>query len=356
MIEASKTLQPGMSAGSRSVTGSPGSEAGLLHYSSPDGQATGQSGQDHVPASPTPQQASRKDMPMTGTSGRTGTGSSAPASLQSCLESRLRTRLRTAGSTLFQLTWKSKTTSLGRRYCLLRASAPRTGDTVSIGPLIAMLQGWPTAAGHEFEIADVERMLARREELKKKGYNGNGFGMTLSMTAVALCGWPTAQVSDVTGGGQAKRADGRANLNDFAMLTAWTTPQAHDETGRSKHQKEIHGTAHGCACLVNEALLTGWGTPKVATGDYQYSSGNHDRPALNLSGEARLAAFGETAIGFLLGRNGWEIVPALGQLRPEHSRWLMGFPAAWDDCGVMAMQYVRRSRRRSSKPTVKREE
>jgi len=41
----------------------------------------------------------------------------------------------------------------------------------------------------------------------------------------------------------------------------WTTPQAHDTTGRSMNQKEIHGTKHGCAYLVREADLAGWPTP-----------------------------------------------------------------------------------------------
>jgi hypothetical protein len=36
-----------------------------------------------------------------------------------------------------------------------------------------------------------------------------------------------------------------------------------------------------------------------------------------------------------------------GQLNPAHSRWLMGFPAAWDACGVTAMPLSRRSQRRS---------
>lgn len=38
-----------------------------------------------------------------------------------------------------------------------------------------------------------------------------------------------------------------------------------------------------------------------------------------------------------------------GVLNPAHSRWLMGSPAEWDFCGVMAMQSCRRSRRYSSK-------
>jgi len=42
----------------------------------------------------------------------------------------------------------------------------------------------------------------------------------------------------------------------------WTTPQAHDATGRSETQKDLHGTKHGCACLALDAKMTGWPTPQ----------------------------------------------------------------------------------------------
>jgi hypothetical protein len=50
---------------------------------------------------------------------------------------------------------------------------------------VAALAGWPTPAAQEFEIADPERMRQRRAEVKAKGYNGNGFGLTLAMLAVS---------------------------------------------------------------------------------------------------------------------------------------------------------------------------
>ena len=53
----------------------------------------------------------------------------------------------------------------------------------------------------------------------------------------------------------------------------WTTPQAHDTSGRSETQKALHGTKHGCACLVLEAKQAGWPTPSTPSGGQTYPPG-----------------------------------------------------------------------------------
>jgi hypothetical protein len=86
----------------------------------------------------------------------------------------------------------------------------------------------------------------------------------------------------------ALRASGRRISDNgcTGALKGWTTPQAHDATGRSQGQKEKHGTKHGCACLVRDATLAGWPTPCQQDGPKGGPSQGMDRlpAAVHLSG------------------------------------------------------------------------
>jgi hypothetical protein len=59
---------------------------------------------------------------------------------------------------------------------------------------------WPTPTASGFECQDVEKLLQRREELKAKHKNGNGFGLTLNQ-AVKVAMYPTPTVQDASNNG-----------------------------------------------------------------------------------------------------------------------------------------------------------
>lgn len=128
-------------------------------------------------------------------------------------------------------------------------------------------------------------------------------------------GWPTPQASDGTGGGQAKRAmnpDRSNDLMDFAMLAGWPTPTTRD-----------HKDGQECPNVPTNSLL--------------------GREVWKADQPIRITASGRVLTGSDAG------TASSGQLNPAHSRWLQGYPHAWCDCAVMAMQSSPRSRRNSSR-------
>lgn len=77
----------------------------------------------------------------------------------------------------------------------------------------------------------------------------------------------------------------------------WTTPQAHDTSGRSQTQKELHGTKHGCACLVREARMAGWPTPNTPSGGRSVSIEKMDATGRTADGKKHTASL-EHAVKF----------------------------------------------------------
>jgi len=110
----------------------------------------------------------------------------------------------------------------------------------------------------------------------------------------------------------------------------WTTPQAHDTTGRSLGQKEKHGTKHGCACLVRDADLAGWVT--TTTRDWK-DSGADIRPREDgserfdqLPRQANLAGWGTPTAQ--AARHG-SVSPA-EEMRDPNNLWIQAHAAGWN--------------------------
>ena len=279
----------------RSATSSRESVSGATHCGAPATPTPDLFGRGVALASLSARQAKALGLLTSGTYGRTSTGLSNSAALQSSLASRLQARTASLGSTLYRLTWKDRVTPSGQSIPALRASARRTSDSDCTG--------WPTPTTRDWKDG---------AECKNVPIN------SLLGRAVWLAGWPTPQASDSTGGGQAKRAMGEgrhgSNLNDFVMLAGWPTPSASD-------------TRKYSAKAVSDFLA----------GECRNGHGLDLNLATQIVGPARLTASGEMLTGSTAG------MVAGGQLRPEFSRWLMGLPYEWDLCAPISKPKSRKS-------------
>ena len=375
------------------ATSSQGSAAGATRCGLPVGPTTAPSGRDLALASLSARQAEERGLLTSGTSGRTGTISSASADLQSSLESRLRARTASGGSTLYALTWKDRATPSRRLICALRASAPRTSDS-GCG-----LSGWPTpnatnnGAGEEpmakvhrglnpgLNPADAARLAGWPTPMAgtpaQKGNNASGSTDYSRQTEVLawgrmhkqeaarlLAGWPTPAASDGerSGSGITEGMTG-VSLTQMSKMAGWPTPTAKiNAGGEYKDPEKAIARAMGPHAndLRDFVQMAGWPTPEAeeARRGYQNRSNGKkgtqesmttvainslgSKPHLPPHGPARLTATGEMLTGSSAG------MESGGLLNPTHSRWLMGYPPAWDDCGVTAMPSSRKSRQPSS--------
>ncbi len=267
------------------------------------------------------------------------------ANLQGRLESALKAQIDTQSSPECEMIWKHSVMQSGAPICRLaararptsgkgssglqayptpqgmepsgeaRPSRAATGRTTEYLGRTAELAIYPTPDAQDFGSAD-NRWEERREEIKAQKVNGNGFGATLGMVA-SLAIHPSPRASDIgrvrseEAIARAKERGGSTSLEDTAQLALHPTPNVPNggRTGNTSNYRE-----DGSKRQVDLAALS---TLAIASGADSTSS--------------------TTATG------------KRGVLSPEHSRWLMGFPAAWGCCGAMAMLSCRRLQRNSSK-------
>lgn len=342
-------------AATRNAISSPASAAGASRSTSPDGPTTAPSGPGAAPANLSARQAQEAGLLTSGTYGRTGTISFESAALQRSLASRLQARTASVGSTLYKLTWKERTTPAGRPIPALRASARRisakgNGSVPTICDLPQVGYNTPRATD---------------------GKNGgpNQAGGALSHDA-SLASWATPNASNGSGGGQEKRFlnPERSNeLNDQVMLAGWSTASARDwkdTPGMSMMATNPDGSERTRADqLPRQAVLAGWPTSSTMdsgnTGNawekrrerVKNDLGNGNGFGLILPMASQLATPCRLTVhGEMLTGSSAEMTSG-GQLNPEHSRWLMGYPAVWGSCGATAMQSIRGRRKSSSKRT-----
>lgn len=278
-----------------SATSSRASAAGPSPCGSQAGPQTGPCGPALVPVSRSvsPGKASAKTIPAT--SGPSGIGSSPSAALQSSLESRLRARLGVDGSLEYSLTWKHWPMPSREPICALRASTLRTSASAC--------SGWPTPVAN-----DDNKSWDAHLAMKRRMGGGRATVTSLQVMTKGLAGWPSPTARNGTG---ASETETRQGAPDLQTVAGWATPTVQDSANNA--------------------------------GPSQFR-----RNSLPLNCEATLA-FGTHSTSSPVGMG------KRGVLNPDHSRWLMGYPAGWGSCGATAMQSSRKSRRSSLKPTLKSE-
>lgn len=259
-----------------SAISSPASRAGRSRYRSLAGRQMLLFGLPASPASRSATRANGKAKKTRGTCGRSSGPSSRSAGLQRSLENKLRANLDVNGSIEYRLTWKHWDMPSGRRICALRAQARRTSDSVCTG--------WPTPKVRDERGVNTPETLARKRAA--------GHGCSDLVDTAMLAGWRTPESSNADQGGKEfLNHDLRVTLTDQVMLVGWATPATRDYRYPNKRSYADRGGRSGAFTQLNDQA-------------FHLGTISSSSPAATAS---------------------------CGVLDAAFSRWLQGFPSAWDE-------------------------
>lgn len=303
----------------------PASAAGAQPSGSPAGKTKGRSGPARARASRSLPPASEKEPQTSGTCGPSSDASLRSADLQRHLASKLEARMAAFGSPEFSLALSSWDMPSREPIFRLRASARRTSDNA--------FGGWPMPnTGHEESLES----WRNRKETEYEKYPGKGLGAGSLATIAQLAGWPTTRSTDGNNGQRSpdgaiaefERKGTGADLPTVANLAGWVSPRA-SEIGRQRTPEAIAKAKEkgGSAALEDQARLASWATP--ANRDYRYPNNRSYQDRSNSTKGEQLN--NQVVHHGPISPSSPASTANRGVLNPAHSRWLMGYRAAWDE-------------------------